>query len=286
MKITIKKFMELTNVIINTPSRIEAGHDVGKSTIFRAVLFAITGKDVDGKEFDGKIYPKNSIMLSDLNVEVEIEQSGVVFNKQAKGSEKRQKGSDETELQRSVTCIYSLDYRVVNKSEYDAKILEVFGNFHLFCNPDYFRNLDKNNKRAIFSGLVKIDKNSYFDGLADKKTMSGKISAQKDLISATNSKLEELSKVQEPEKIEIVDYDSQLAELRKQRENAEPKFTPEQLRHNSAFNFMIHDAEHSTFIPEPLIPLLPEVEKPVPDYSSALTSVKFNPYLLAGKQAV
>ena len=43
MKITIKKFMELSNVTIQTPAKIEAGHDVGKSTIFRAVLFAITG---------------------------------------------------------------------------------------------------------------------------------------------------------------------------------------------------------------------------------------------------
>ena len=141
MKIKIAKFMELLNVNFETPAKIEAPHDGGKSTIFRAVLFAITGKDIDGKEFDGKIYPKNSTMLSDLNVEVEIEQSGVVFNKKATGSEKRAKGSDETELQRSVTAQYFINYRIVGKSEYDAKILEVFGNFHLFCNPDYFRNL-------------------------------------------------------------------------------------------------------------------------------------------------
>jgi len=263
MKIKIKKFMELSDVVFETPAKIEAPHDGGKSTIFRAVLFAVTGKDIDGKEFDGKIYPKNSTMLSDLAVEVEIEQSGVIFNKQAKGSEKRQKGSDETELQRSVTAVYSLDYRVVGKAEYDAKILEVFGNFHLFCNPDYFRNLKKEDKRAIFSSLVKIDKASYFNGLADKKTMSGKISAQKDLISSTNSKLEELSKVQEPEKIEVINYDSQLTELRKQRENAEPKFAPGQIGENFAINEKITEIENSVFIPEPEIPLLPEIEKPV-----------------------
>jgi len=262
MKIKIRKFMELSDVNFETPVKIEAGHDVGKSTIFRAVLFAITGKDIDGKEFDGRIYPKKSQSLSDLNAEVEIEQNGVVFNKKANGSEKRQKGSDETELQRSVTSIYSIDFRVVGKAEYDAKILEVFGNFHLFCNPDYFRNLKKEDKRTIFASLVKLDKNSYFNGLSDKKTVSGKIKAQKDEIDNCNAKLSEFSKVHEPEKIEVVDYDSQLAELRKQRENAEPKFTDQQLKENDAINRQIYFLEKEIFIPEKFIPLLPEIEKP------------------------
>ena len=91
MKINIKKFMELTDVSFSTPAKIEAGHDVGKSTIFRAVLFAITGKDFDGKEFDGRIYPKNAKSVSDLAVEVEIEQNGVIFCKKANGTEKRTK---------------------------------------------------------------------------------------------------------------------------------------------------------------------------------------------------
>lgn len=262
MKINIKKFMELSNVTIQTPAKIEAGHDVGKSTIFRAVLFAITGKDIDGKEFDGRIYPKTALNLSDLTVEVEIEQDGVVFNKKANGTEKRQKGSDETDLQRSVTAVYSIDFRVVGKSEYDAKILEVFGNFHLFCNPEYFRGLKKEDKRSIFSSLIKINKNDYFDGLTDKKTASGKIKAQKDEIDNCNAKLSELSKVQAPEKIEVVDYDSQLADLRRQRQDATPKFTPDQLAENNDLQMKISEITNATFVPAPLIPILPEIEKP------------------------
>ena len=110
MRIIINKFMELSNIEFDTPVKIEAGHDVGKSTIFRAVLFAITGKDFDGKEFDGRIYPKAAKSVSELTVDVSIEQNGVVFNKKSNGSEKRQKGSDETELQRSVTSVYSIDF--------------------------------------------------------------------------------------------------------------------------------------------------------------------------------
>jgi hypothetical protein len=83
------------------------------------------------------------------------------------------------------------------------------------------------------------------------------------LISSTNSKLEELSKVQEPEKIEIVDYDTQLSELRKQRENAEPKFSITEIYENGEINQKITELHNSVFIPEPLIPLLPEIEKPV-----------------------
>lgn len=262
MKITIKKFMELSNVTIQTPAKIEAGHDVGKSTIFRAVLFAITGKDIYGKEFDGRIYPKTAVTLSDLTVEVEIEQDGTTFNKKANGAEKRQKGSDETELQRSVTAVYSIDFRVVGKAEYDAKIQEVFGNFQLFCNPDYFRLLDKNEKRKIFSSLVNIDKNSYFAWLPDKKTVSGKIKAQKDQIEVTEAKLSELSKVQEPEKLEVIDYGTQLAGLREQRQDTSPKFSDEQLAENNELNHKIAQLENATFIPDPLIPLLPEIDEP------------------------
>lgn len=262
MKITIKKFMELSNVTIQTPAKIEAGHDVGKSTIFRAVLFAITGKDIYGKEFDGRIYPKTAVTLSDLTVEVEIEQDGTTFNKKANGAEKRQKGSDETELQRSVTAVYSIDFRVVGKAEYDAKIQEVFGNFQLFCNPDYFRLLDKNEKRKIFASLVNIDKNSYFAGLPDKKTVSGKIKAQKDQIEVTEAKLSELSKVQEPEKLEVIDYGTQLAGLREQRQDTSPKFSDEQLAENNELNHKIAQLENATFIPDPLIPLLPEIDEP------------------------
>lgn len=263
MKITIKKFMELSNVSFETPVKIEAGHDVGKSTIFRSVLFAITGKDVDGKEFDGRIYPKKSVIVSDLNVEVEIEQSGVVFCKSAKGTEKRQKGSDEIELQRSVTATYMLDYRVVGKGEYDAKINEVFGNFHLFCNPDYFRNLKKDEKRAIFANLVQIDKDSYFDGLQDKTTVKGRIKEQTDLIAYRDAALSEFKKIQEPEKIEVENFDEKLSELRKQRQDAAPKLTEKQIEENNEINRKIHELKTSFFVPEKLIPTIADPEKPV-----------------------
>lgn len=263
MKIKINKFMELSNVNFETPAKIEAPHDGGKSTIFRAVLFATTGKDIDGKEFDGRIYTKMAKMVSDLAVEVEIEQSGVVFRKKANGSEKRQKGSDETELQRSVTCTYELDYQVVGKSVYDAKIKEVFGNFHLFCNPDYFRNLDKTAKRQIFASLVNLDRAKYFDGLGDKKTVSGKISAQEVEISKNQAILSDFLKVNKPERFETIDYSIDIQKLRVQRQNAVSSLTYEQLKKNNEINAEISSIEKMTFISEPLIPLLPEVEKPV-----------------------
>jgi chromosome segregation ATPase len=262
MKINIKKFMELTNVSFETPAKIEAGHDVGKSTIFRAVLFTITGKDFDGKEFDGRIYPKNAKSVSDLTVEVEIEQNGVVFCKKANGTEKRTKGSDETEMQRSVTAVYMIDFQVVKKDEYDLKVQETFLNFQLFSNPDYFRNLKKEDKRVIFANLIDISKPLYFDGLGDKKTISGKIKAQKDEIDACNAKLSELSKVQQPTKISIVDYSEQLADLRTQRQNATPELSLLQVEANNEINRQISELEKSEFIPKPTVEYLPEPKEP------------------------
>ena len=262
MKITIKKFMELQNVSFRTPVKIEAGHDVGKSTIFRAVLFAITGKDVNGKDFDGCIYPKKSVTVEDLQVEVQIEQSGVIFTKIAKGSEKRQKGSEETELNKSVTSTYMIDFKVVGKSEYDAKISDIFGNFQLFCNPDYFRNLDKRQKREIFTSLVEIDRNSYFSAIPDKTYTNGKISEQRAAIAAKQANLTEFQQVQQPETIEVVDYKSQIDDLQKKRNEMQPTLTDEQEQHNLEINLQISELEKSVFIPEKLIPYWSEPEKP------------------------
>lgn len=262
MKVTIKKFMELQNVSFSIPVKIEAGHDVGKSTIFRAVIFAITGKDVNGKDFDGCIYPKKSETVEDLQVEVQIEQSGVIFTKVAKGSEKRQKGSEETILQKSVTSTYMIDFKVVGKTEYDSKIAEVFGNFQLLCNPYYFRNLDKAQKRSIFASLVEIDKNSYFDGIADKTYTNGKISEQWAYIAAKQANLKEFQQVQQPEAIEIVDYKSQIDSLQKQRNEMQPTLTELQENENLEINLQISQLEKSVFIPEKLIPYWSEPEKP------------------------
>lgn len=262
MKVTIKKFMELQNVNFTTPVKIEAGHDVGKSTIFRAVIFAITGKDVNGKDFDGCIYPKKSVTVEDLNVEVQIEQSGVIFTKIAKGSEKRAKGSEETILQRSVTATYMIDYKVVTKTEYDAKIHDVFGNFQLFSNPDYFRNLAKDEKRKIFASLVEIDKNSYFDGIPDKTTTNGKISEQRASIAAKQANLQEFQQVQQPEEIEIIDYKSKIDSLQKQRNEMQPTLTEQQESENLDINLQISALEKSVFVPEKLIPYWSEPERP------------------------
>ena len=262
MKVKIVKFMELQNVSFTTPVKIEAGHDVGKSTIFRAVLFATTGKDVNGKEFDGCIYPKKSDRVEDLQVEVQIEQSGVIFTKIAKGSEKRQKGSEETTLTRSVTATYMINHMTVGKSEYEEKISEVFGNLQLFCNPDYFRNLDKKEKRAIFASLVQIDKSAYFFGVADKTTTNGKLSEQSKAIAAKQANLQEMQSVQEPEPIEIVDYKTKIDALQKQRNEMQPTLTELQETENLEINLQISQLEKSVFVPEKLIPYWSEPEKP------------------------
>lgn len=262
MKVTIQKFMELQNVSFTTPVKIEAGHDVGKSTIFRAVLFATTGKDVNGKEFDGCIYPKKSDRVEDLQVDVQIEQSGIIFCKKANGTEKRQKGSEETTLQKSVTSTYMLDFKVVTKLEYDAKIEEVFGNFQLFSNPDYFRNLDKIQKRAIFASLVEINKSAYFNGIADKTTTNGKLSEQNKAIAAKQANLTEFQQVQQPQPIEIVDYKSKIDALQKQRNEMQPTLTDEQENENLEINLQISQLEKSVFVPEKLIPYWSEPEKP------------------------
>lgn len=52
MKLLIRKFKSLTDKSIEIPATIEGGNGSGKTTILEAMSFCLTGKNLDGKEFE------------------------------------------------------------------------------------------------------------------------------------------------------------------------------------------------------------------------------------------
>ena len=52
MKITVNKFKSLENLTFSIPCQIRGGNGLGKSTILESISFALTGKNLDGKEFE------------------------------------------------------------------------------------------------------------------------------------------------------------------------------------------------------------------------------------------
>ena len=52
MKIQINKFKSLENLTLSIPCQITGGNGLGKSTILESISFALTGKNLDGKEFE------------------------------------------------------------------------------------------------------------------------------------------------------------------------------------------------------------------------------------------
>ena len=68
MKIKITKFKTIENLTIEVPAQINGGNGLGKSTILEAISFVLTGKNLDGKEFE-QVYD-NRVDLHDAIADV------------------------------------------------------------------------------------------------------------------------------------------------------------------------------------------------------------------------
>lgn len=68
MKIQINKFKSLENLTFSIPAQISGGNGLGKSTILESISFVLTGKNLDGKEFE-QVYD-NRVDIHDAIAEV------------------------------------------------------------------------------------------------------------------------------------------------------------------------------------------------------------------------
>ena len=204
MKLLIKKFKSLENVELAIPAKIEGGNGQGKTTILEAIGFVLTGKNLDGKEFE-RVYD-NRVDLHDAIADVSyFDNYGNEYQRIVKPIfQTSRSGIEEIKIKRSTEC--RKNGIVVND------FADEFQDFYKF-GTDYFFNQKEDVQRSIFIDALKSKLPDYD-------------------VNAASLKLKELKKLQKVE----VDAVKSLQGANKSTKNVVvPEISPEIEKSNAEF---------------------------------------------------
>lgn len=153
MEIKIKKFMELQDVDFSTPCEISGANGQGKTTLLRAILYVLSGKDLDGTTFSENVYPFNPANASDCFADVTVIHENRTFRKETAAKEIRAAGETESKIVKSINTKYYIDGAIVDKSSFENEVKKYTSgkDFQLFVNPAHFAGLKTDEKRQIFA---------------------------------------------------------------------------------------------------------------------------------------
>jgi len=218
MKIKITKFKTIENLTIEVPAQINGGNGLGKSTILEAVSFVLTGKNLDGKEFE-QVYD-NRVDLHDAVADVSyFDDYGNEFQRIVKPVfQTNRAGVEEMKIKRSTEC---------RKNSIPCNdFSDEFQDFYKF-GTDYFFNQKEDVQRQIFIDILKSKLPDYD-------------------VNSASLKLKELKKSQ---KIEV-DLIKGLQEANKNTKDVEvPEIPAEIEKLNSEF-LALQSASNSDAIAE------------------------------------
>ena len=200
MKLKILKFKTIENNTIEIPAQILGGNGLGKSTILEAFSFCLTGKNLEGKEFE-QVYD-NRIDLHDAIAHVSFTDAyGNEFERiVAPTYQTTRAGVEELKIKRSTRCLKN----GIEVNDYSDE----FSDFLKF-GTDYFFNQKEDVQRSIFIDLLKNKMPDY-----DVKSASLKLKelkkAQKNAVDDVKSKNEQLKAVKD---VEVSTIDTNIAAL-------------------------------------------------------------------------
>ena len=184
MKIQINKFKSLENLAFSIPCQISGGNGLGKSTILEAISFALTGKNLDGKEFE-QVYD-NRVDIHDAIADVSyFDNYGNEFQRIVKPVfQTNRAGIEEIKIKRSTEC--RKNGIVVNDFS------DEFQDFYKF-GTDYFFNQKEDIQRSIFIDILKSKLPDYDVNAASlklkelKKSQKIEVDLVKDLKNANKN---------------------------------------------------------------------------------------------------
>ncbi len=184
MKIQINKFKSLENLTFSIPCQISGGNGLGKSTILEAISFALTGKNLDGKEFE-QAYD-NRVDIHDAIADVSyFDNYGNEFQRIVKPVfQTNRAGIEEIKIKRSTEC--RKNGIVVNDFS------DEFQDFYKF-GTDYFFNQKEDVQRSIFIDILKSKLPDYDVNAASlklkelKKSQKIEVDLVKDLQNANKN---------------------------------------------------------------------------------------------------
>jgi len=218
MKIQINKFKSLENLTFSIPSQISGGNGLGKSTILESISFVLTGKNLDGKEFE-QVYD-NRVDVHDAIADVSyFDNYGNEFQRIVKPVfQTNRAGIEEIKIKRSTEC--RKNGIVVNDFS------DEFQDFYKF-GTDYFFNQKEDVQRSIFIDILKSKLPDYD-------------------VNSASLKLKELKKSQ---KIEV-DLVKDLQNANKNTKDVEVPEIPADVRRQSAEYLALSSADNSEAVAE------------------------------------
>lgn len=184
MKIQINKFKSLENLTFSIPCQISGGNGLGKSTILESISFVLTGKNLDGKEFE-QVYD-NRVDIHDAIADVSyFDNYGNEFQRIVKPVfQTNRAGIEEIKIKRSTEC--RKNGIVVNDFS------DEFQDFYKF-GTDYFFNQKEDVQRSIFIDILKSKLPDYDVNTASlklkelKKSQKIEVDLVKDLQNANKN---------------------------------------------------------------------------------------------------
>ena len=250
MELTINKFAELSNRTLTSPCAIVGKNGAGKSSIFNAYLWCLTGKDKFGNEMNEAVYSIKD-KDEDRYACVEVKFENVTFKRECRPIYMRESGTTNNALKSLCSMVYYLNGVKCKKSEYDFEVSRLCTgkDFRLFSDINYFTALKQTDQLEIFMSLLNINREDYFKGMRDIKTIKSEIfDLKKDMRMRENWLEEEKRNFA---KLEIpADYSeaitakkNEISQIQSQR----PTLTASQIAENNEISKKIADLQNYTY---------------------------------------
>ncbi|MBQ4216052.1 MAG: AAA family ATPase [Bacteroidales bacterium] len=247
MEMTINKFAELSNRTLTTPAQVFGMNGAGKTTIYNAYLWCLTGKGKDGSDMNEAVYSVNDKPTERI-ADVEVKIGGRTFHKVCRPKYQRPRGTAEMQLQTLCSNTYELDGVEVTMKQYNdaVSVLCAGKPFQMFSDIDYFQRLDKNRQIAVIMELCGVKKSDFIGDLRDiaiiRKELDETRKAIKEEIKFNDERKSELNQVILP-----TDYTEAIKAKQTEIETLQaqrPTLTPSQIAENNEISKKIAELQN------------------------------------------
>ena len=250
MEMTINKFAELSNRTLTTPAQVFGMNGAGKTTIYNAYLWCLTGKGKDGTDMNEAVYSVNDKPTERI-ADVEVKIGGRTFHKVCKPKYQRPRGTAEMQLQTLCSNTYELDGVEVTMKQYNdaVSVLCAGKPFQMFSDIDYFQRLDKNRQIAVIMELCGVKKADFVGNLRDiaiiRKELDETRKAIKEEEKFNDERKSELNQVILP-----TDYTEAIKAKQNEIETLQaqrPTLTPSQIAENNEISRKIAELQNYAY---------------------------------------